>query len=591
MVNNILMKILLTTLNAKFVHTSLALWYLYQYCGPDFSGLCFREFNINQDLSWIQGEIYLEKADGVAFSCNIWNIGQTLILCKRLKALAPETIIILGGTEVSANPQQIMEANPAVDFIVVGEGELTFKEWLGNLEREAQDWAAVKGLVYRKGQQIIQNEPRPPIVDLSVIPFPYPQDLAPFRQKLVYYETARGCPYSCQYCLSANEHGVRFFPMERVKAELLQFIDAGIAQIKFVDRSFNCNPAWAKEIWRFLLSAHTRQPCKINFHFEIVGDLLDEESLEILAQAPVGLFQFEIGVQSTNPETLAIIQRRVDFGRLGENVVKLRESSRVFVHLDLIAGLPGEGYLSFAKTFNDNLRLKPDRLQLGFLKLLHGSGLRNKVEEYGYIFSEESPYEVMASSWISYEELLKLKVIEDLLERYYNSGRFKLTFDYLIPQFSTPFTLFEEFAAWWKKRGLDEVSHKIKDLYHYLLQFYESLGTDCQILRNLLKYDLLSCERLVALPPWAGKVNPELHHQGYRFWQNEAHRQKYIPGFNELAIRDIQRRVIFEEFDCNLPEVAAAPLIKHLLQPSIFLFVYEGPEVMIYRISREEFYP
>jgi radical SAM superfamily enzyme YgiQ (UPF0313 family) len=582
------MKILLTTLNAKYVHTSLALWYLYQFCRHDYPGLRFREFNINQELSWINGEIYLEHADAVAFSCNIWNIEQILILCERLKALSPQLTVILGGTEVSANPRQIMQANPAVDFIVVGEGELTFKEWLAELAEKDPDWAAINGLVYRKEREIIQNQPRSPLTDLSVLPSPYPQDLAPFRQKLVYYETARGCPYSCQYCLSANEHGVRFFPAERVKADLLRFMEAGIAQVKFVDRSFNCNQTWAKEIWRFLLSARTRHLPKTNFHFEIVGDLLDDESLAILAEAPAGFFQFEIGVQSTNPETLALIQRRIDFDRLGKNVIKLRQSSQVFVHLDLIAGLPGEDYRSFAKTFNDNLLLKPDRLQLGFLKLLHGSGLRNKAAEYGYIFSRESPYEVMSNNWISYEELLKLKVIEDLLERYYNSKHFRLTFDYLIPKFPTSFEFFENFAAWWKERGFDEISHKTKDLYGYLLQFYESTG-DTSILQNLLKYDLLNCERMVELPEWAGKAHPELHHQGYRFWQDPDHRQKYIPQFNELTVRDIQRRVIFEEFDCNPRAVAAAPLDKPSLQAQIILFVYDGSRIEVHLIEKEEF--
>ncbi|HBF36819.1 MAG TPA: B12-binding domain-containing radical SAM protein [Firmicutes bacterium] len=583
------MKILLTTLNAKFVHTALALWYLYQFCRQDHPGLYFKEFNINQELSWIHGEIDGEHAEVVAFSCNIWNIGQTLILCQRIKSITPETIIVLGGSEVSANPREIMEKNPAVDFIIVGEGELTFKEWLYGLERQTNDWVSIGGLVFRQGSQIIQNDLREDIPDLSVIPFPYPEDLTPFRKKLVYYETTRGCPYACQYCLSANEHGVRYFPLERVKKELLRFIEADIAQIKFVDRSFNCNPAWAKEIWRFLLAAREQHSCQTNFHFEIVGDLLDDESLGILAQAPAGFFQFEIGVQSTNPDTLALIERRMNFDRLGENVLKLRKSTQVFVHLDLIAGLPGEDYQSFAKTFNDNLLLKPNRLQLGFLKLLHGSGLRNKASDYGFIFTQETPYEVMASHWISYEELLKLKTIEDMLERYYNSGRFKLSFDYLIPQFDNPFQLFEKFAVWWKKRGFDAISHKTKDLYDYLLQFYTSLGFENQKLQNLLKYDLLSSERMVELPSWAGKSNPDLHPKGYRFWQNEQHRQKYIPGLQDLAVRDIQRRIIFEKFDCNPLLLAAAPLDEPQWGPHIFLFIYESSKVIVYPISKEEF--
>ncbi|MGE5581350.1 MAG: B12-binding domain-containing radical SAM protein [Bacillota bacterium] len=578
------MKILLTTLNAKFVHTSLALWYLYQFCRGQYPELAFREFNINQELSWICGEIYLEKADVAAFSCNIWNIDQILIICKRLKAISPSTIILLGGPEVSVNPEEVLRANPAVDFVIAGEGELTFKEWLGELGKTEPDWAMIKGLAFREGDGVTVNQPRPPIMDLGILPFPYPEDLVPFRQKLVYYETSRGCPYSCQYCLSANEHGVRFFPWERVEQDLLRFIKAGIGQVKLVDRSFNCNPAWAKKIWRLLIA----NPGKTNFHFEIVGDLLDDESREILAQAPAGLFQFEIGVQSTNRETLRLIQRRMDFPRLAKEVSQLVKSSRVFVHLDLIAGLPGEDYQSFAKSFNDSLLIKPNRLQLGFLKLLKGSGLRTKVPEYGYIFTDEPPYEVLSNRWISYQELLKLKTIEELLERYYNCGRFKLAFTYLIPHFSSPFALFESLAEWWKQSGYDQIAHKSKDLYSYLLRFYQTVEPESVIFKNILKYDLLSNERLVELPEWAGKKNPELHSQSYRFWQNPSHREQYIPGFAGLAIRDIQRRVIFEEFDCDPREAAAAPLKETPRKPLTFLFVYQDRETQIYPIERKE---
>ncbi len=580
------MKILLTTLNAKYVHTSLALWYLYQFCRTDFPELKFTEYNINQELSWVCGEIYLEEADVVAFSCNIWNIEQILIISKRLKVLRPETVIILGGTEVSAEPEKILTENPEIDFIIVGEGEVTFKEWLGEFKKDSPDWSRIDGLVYRNDMRVVVNNPRSSMKDLTLLPFPYPEDLTPFRQKLVYYEASRGCPYSCQYCLSANEHGVRFFPLEQVKRDLLRFIEAEVLQVKFVDRSFNCNPGFAKEIWRFLL-AH---PGKTNFHFEIVGDLIDDESVEILAQAPTGMFQFEIGVQSTHPETLKLIQRKMNFAKLGEQVKKVRRSSRVFIHLDLIAGLPGEDYQTFAKSFNDNLLLKPNRLQLGFLKLLKGSGLRNKAAEYGYIFTKEPPYEVLSNNWISYEGLLKLKTIEDLLERYYNSGRFELSFQYLIPQFPTAFQLFEGYAGWWKKHGFDQISHKVKDLYGYLLQYYQALGKDPLVLRNLLKYDLLKNERLVELPEWAGVSNPELHNRGYRFWQNPDHRNQFIPELAEMPIRDIQRRVKFEEFDCDPEEVAATPLEEPILHKKIILFVYKGNEVKSYHIDREEFF-
>ena len=580
------MKILLTTLNAKYVHTSLALWYLYQFCKKDHSGLVLREFNINQDLSWVCGEIYLEQADVVAFSCNIWNIEQVLIICRRLKAVAPDTVIILGGPEAAADPRETLAANPAVDFIVCGEGELTFAEWLRELKQSVPRWENISGLAFRSGQGIpVLNEPRPVIPDLALLPFPYPrEDLAQFRQKLVYYETSRGCPYHCSYCLSANEREVRCFPMDRVEQELLLLIEAGIAQVKLVDRSFNCNPERAKHIWRFLL-AH---PGHTNFHFEIVGDLLDEESLAILAAAQPGQFQFEIGVQSTNEETLRLIDRKMDFARLGDRVIRLRRQGRIFVHLDLIAGLPGEDYQSFAKSFNDNMTLAPSRLQLGFLKLLKGSGLREQAADFGYEFTAETPYEVLENNWISYRELLNLKVIEDLLERYYNSGRFERGFGYLMTRYSSPFQLFEALASWWKGRGYDQVSHREKDLYRYLIEFYPAEGTEGVILRNLLKHDLLRSERMVELPDWAGAITPELRRFSFDFWRNPSNREQFLPELAGLEIRDIQRRVLFGEFDLD-PEATWAAIKEGVpvpeLKPCIYLFVYGGGTAKTYKVG------
>lgn len=578
------MKILLTTLNAKFVHTSLGLWSIYQYCRGDYPELRFREFNINQDLDWVGGEIFLERAAVVAFSCNIWNLQLTLNISRRLKALAPQTLIVLGGPEVWDDPAGLLSRNPWIDQIIVGEGELTFKEWLAEYAAPAPRWEEIRGLVYRDAAgKLLRNEERPPLADLDQLPFPYPDDLRPFREKLVYYETSRGCPYHCQYCLSANERGVRFLPMERVKRELLRFIAAEVAQIKLVDRSFNCHPGRAKEIWRFLLE----HPGRTNFHFEIVGDLLDEESLEILSQAPPGLFQFEVGVQSTHPETLRLIERRMDFERLARQCGRLARQSNVFIHLDLIAGLPAEDYQTFGRSFDDNLAIRPHRLQLGFLKLLRGSGLRNKAAEYGYIYTEEAPYEVLANRWIGYAELLRLKIIEDLLERYYNSGRFRLSFEYLFPRFPGPFRLFEAFSDWWKSRGYDQVAHKVKDLYGYLLQFGAAALGDGATLANTLKYDLLIQERLVELPEWAGGSAPELQRIGYRLWQEAALRERYIPDWAGLSIREIQRKVVFAAFDFDPAGLAADPGREPARRRCTYLFVYRPQGVAAHLLPEE----
>ena len=585
------MKVLLTTLNAKFVHTSLALWYLYQSCRDTGVALSLREFNINQDLNWICGEIYLERADAIAFSCNIWNIEPNLKIIRRLKAVASETAIILGGPEVSTAPIRILEEYPEVDFIVAGEGEITFREWLLELAQPHPAWPQIAGLTYRRAGIPVSNEPHPPIKDLSIVPFPYPEDLAPFRQKMVYYESSRGCPNHCQYCLSANEHGVRFFPLDRVKEELARFAAAGIGQVKFVDRTFNCHPGRAREIWRFLIELARRSPVNTNFHFEIMGEQLDPESLDLLAEAPPGLFQFEIGVQSTHPETLDLIQRRMDFNKLREQVARLISARKVFVHLDLIAGLPAEDYPTFGKTFDDNLVLEPDRLQLGFLKLLKGSGLRNRAAEFGYRFTAEPPYEVMANHWLSYAELLRLKLIEDLLERYYNSGWFRLSLPFVISGFATPFAFFESFAAWWKERGYDQCSHKTKDLYEYLLHFDQEIaGRTPQLLAALLKYDLLSRERLVELPEWAGPPDPELRQLGYQFWLEPQRREQFIPELAGLAPRDISRRVLFVRFPCD-PAAYARGLESpapppEVVESTLYLFIYlDNNKVRIMRVE------
>jgi hypothetical protein len=375
---------------------------------------------------------------------------------------------------------------------------------------------------------------------------------------------------------------VRYFPWERVKEELIRFVEAEIAQVKLVDRSFNCDPEHAKRIWRLLIE----YPGKTNFHFEIVGDRLDDESIEILASAPPGLFQFEIGVQTTNPRALELIQRRMDFARLKDQVIKLLKNKNVFVHLDLIAGLPGEDYSSFSGTFNDNMAIRPDRLQLGFLKLLKGSGLRERAAEYGYIFTAETPYEVMENHWISYPELLKLKVIEDLLERYYNSGRFTLSFRYLFIEYPDPFRWFEQFSDWWKEHGFDQCSHKDKDLYVYLVKFHQTMkDKETRVLRNLLKYDLLIRERVVELPEWAEIDDLELTDLGRRFWREPGNIERFTPELTGLTVREIQRRVLMAEFDFDPLEWAKNPAASLIFTPTILLFSYGRKKARAVKIS------
>lgn len=579
------MKALLTTLNAKYIHTSLGLWYLYQYARRDFPQLLLREYNINQNPEWICAQIYAEHADVVAFSCNIWNIRLTLDLAQRVKQLAPQTAIVFGGPEATNDAVKLIQEQWFVDYIVCGEGEVTFKELLTALADSTADFGRIPGLAWRSDGQAILNEPRSEIADLSEIPYPYPEDIDFLSNRLVYYETARGCPYNCQYCLSSNEGNLRFFPLERVKQDLQRFGELGVNQVKLVDRSFNCNREWAKEIWRFLL----QYPSTTNYHFEIVGDLLDDESLEILREAPKGFFQFEIGVQSTNPATLDAIQRRMNQTKLFEQVGKLIKFNNIHIHLDLIAGLPYEDYQSFGKSFDDVLALRPHQLQLGFLKLLKSSGLRARAAEYGYKYIQEAPYEILSSEWLSYEDLCRLKVIEDLLENYYNSGRFRTSLEYLFAHFGSPFVFFEKFAGWWKKQGLDELAHKTRDLYVFLYDFAMASEAIETIIRNLLKYDLLSQERLAEIPAWCGNDDLELQRRGYDFWRNPDNIERYVPESAAAEIREIQRKVRFAEFDFN-PECFLQQSIEStqsiVMKKTIFLFVYRRNEVRNYLLEK-----
>jgi radical SAM superfamily enzyme YgiQ (UPF0313 family) len=582
--STIIMKILLTTLNAKYVHTALALWTLFQYCRDEEPGLSLREFNINQDPAWITGEIYREKADVVAFSCNIWNIELLKIIGPRLKAVAPQTIFILGGPEVSTDPVEIMKEMGWADFVISGEGEATFREWLQCFGGKEPEWSSVAGLTYRNGDAVIQNETRPLLSDLGILRSPYPDDLAPFRRKLLYYETSRGCPFDCQYCLSANERGLRFFPWERARADLLRFIQAGVVQVKLVDRTFNADLEWAKRIWRFLIA----NPGSTNFHFEICGDLLDEESLAILKAAPAGLFQFEIGVQSTNPESLKLIQRRTNIVELKRKVKYLLKETNLFIHLDLIAGLPGEDYASFARSCNDALTLWPDRLQVGFLKLLKGSGLRARAAEYGYLFTPEAPYEVLAGRWLSYEELLRLKTIEDLIERYYNNRRFRTSLRYLMAHFANPFGLFEAFAVWWKERGLDALAHKTRDLYQYLLDYFETSQGERPVLREILKYDLLWSERVVELPEWTGPVDQAVRSRSFRFWQDPANCERFAPEFTGMTPREIERRTLFEAFSFDPEAAASASPGEVAMKEQVIIFIYAPAGTRVVKLAPEK---
>ncbi|SNY15569.1 Radical SAM superfamily enzyme YgiQ, UPF0313 family [Orenia metallireducens] len=548
------MKTLLTTLNSKYIHSSLALRYIKSYCEDEFD-INLEEYTINQHSDDVVAELYRQQADIIAFSCYIWNIEQTLEIISLLKKVQPDVKVLLGGPEVSFDPIKTMEENPSVDYIICGEGEITFKEFLNKLTTTG-DLSIVKGLVYREDDKIIKNPPRPVIDNLDEIPSPY-QSMEGLENKIIYFESNRGCPFNCQYCLSSTLSSVRYFSLERVKEELLKFIKAKVRQVKFVDRTFNCNPRRSLEIFKFLLE-NKPSDHEMNFHFEITADLLSDEIIEFLAKVPQGYFQFEIGVQSTNSETLKLIDRKMNFERLSEVVRKLSKPKNIHLHLDLIAGLPQEDYQSFRKSFNDVYQLRPGRLQLGFLKLIKGSGLRIREKEYEYIYTPMPPYEVLANKKISYSQMLKLKMIEEVLETFGNSHHFDYSVEFIEKNFyESPFDMYESLAEFWEQKGYYRYSHKLESLYEYLQEFYQEYCQDKEeIFNEILKFDLLLGRRKVDLADFLNKYEVEDYKSRFKdFINNEEMVKEYLPELTDLSSRQIQRQIQVETFKYNIFDI------------------------------------
>lgn len=483
------MKTILVSLNSKFIHSNLAIRYLSKYV-EDIVSIPIYEFTINQQPEFIASEIYNLNPDVVGFSTYIWNLKETLRVCEILKLVRPELKILLGGPEVSYDGDEMMKSIPYIDYIIYGEGEETFKEFITSLSGKRINLEDIEGLIYRQGDRIIKTPERDMIRDLNTIPSPYEDLVGEFENRIVYYESSRGCPYNCQYCLSSTFKGVRYFDIERVKRDLTTLIEGRAKQVKFVDRTFNANKRHAMEIMKFIKD---KDPEDINFHFEVTAHLMDDEFLNFLKDTKEGLFQLEIGVQSTNPDTIDTISRTTDFTKLSQVVKTIKSFKNIHQHLDLIAGLPYEGYDTFKQSFNDVYNLGAEKIQLGFLKLLKGSGLRLAEEEYGYKYIDEPPYEVLESKNISYEELLKLKAIEDLVEKYYNEGYFEHTLNYLIrTHYPSPFDFYEELSSYWKDKGYHRVLHKRSSLYKILMDFIEMKGFENELsIFDILKFDFI----------------------------------------------------------------------------------------------------
>lgn len=566
------MRTVLTTLNAKYIHTSLAIRYLHAATAELAPDVQIREYNINQHVEDIAADLFRAKAEVIGFACYIWNITETLHVAGILKKVQPDLIIILGGPEVSYDPGTLLADNPQLDYIISGEGEAVFRDVLAMLKNKGE-LAGIAGLAYRQGGATVVNEARVQIADLDVIPWPY-GDLDSVKDKIIYYECSRGCPFQCQYCLSSTFTGVRFFSLQRVKRDLQRLVEAGVKQVKFVDRTFNCNRDYALDIFCYLAA----QNGPTNFHFEIAADLLDDETLDFLATVPSGKFQFEIGVQSTYQPTLELIRRNTNWDKLCHVVTRLTRVGNIHLHLDLIAGLPGESYRQFGQSFNDVFALRPGRLQLGFLKLLKGSGVRLRAQEFAYLFADFPPYEVLGNCKISYEELLNLRQIEDLLEKYANSHHFDAALNYLITNHvSSPFAFFEAFAAFWQAKGYHLTAHRLKELYRILAEYYDTNSLpDKAVFLELLKFDYLRQERSLQLPEVFLKYEvSDYQERFYNFLKNPANVVSYLPEYVTLSAREISKRVLIETFRYDVIQLLATPQMLAVETPTTLLLQYE----------------
>jgi anaerobic magnesium-protoporphyrin IX monomethyl ester cyclase len=495
------MNIVVSTLNAKYIHTSLSIRYLKAFAAPEFD-VTLAEYTIKDPAMNIVTDLYRKKPDVIGFSCYIWNIEETIKVIKMLKKINPELVIILGGPEVTYDVHEWLERIPEVDYIVVGEGEETFKDLLTAIrDNESKD--DISGVAFRKEDRLKINPQRNKL-NLKDLPSPFrfEEDLEHLSKRVTYIETSRGCPFNCQFCLSSIEVGVRYFDREKVKEDIRFLMDHGAKTIKFVDRTFNISRSYAMEMFQFLIDEH--RPGTV-FQFEITADIMRPEVIDFLNKnAPAGLFRFEIGVQSTNDLTNELVKRKQNFSKLQRTVMMVKEGGKIDQHLDLIAGLPEENYQSFRKTFNEVFEMRPEELQLGFLKMLRGTGVRITAAQHDYIYMDHSPYEILGNNVLSFEDITRIKQVEDVLEKYWNDHRMNETVEFLVTHsFETPFDFFQDFGTFWDERGWSRIGHQLEDLFKRLYEFLQATNQhQLPVIEAIMKYDYLRNQKYKPRKPW-----------------------------------------------------------------------------------------
>ena len=603
------MKFLLTAINAKYIHSNPAIYSLRAYAGAELQEhIELAEYTINQTFGEILADIYKRKPDVIGFSCYIWNISLVLELVTELYKLLPHVPIWLGGPEVSFDAPKLMAEYPQITGVMIGEGEETFRELLTYyVEMPRKMWInsdaardicgkecqftglkSIPGLCLPEGY----TAPREPM-ELSWLPFLY-SDLEAFENKIIYYESSRGCPFRCSYCLSSIDKKVRLRDLEIVKKELQYFLDYKVKQVKFVDRTFNCNHEHAMAIWQYILENDNGVT---NFHFEVSADILNEEEIGLLNKMRPGLVQLEIGVQSTNPETIRAINRTMNVEKLEGIVRAINAGHNVHQHLDLIAGLPFEDYETFAMSFNRVYAMEPEQLQLGFLKVLKGSLMHEKAAGYGICYMDKAPYEVLYTRWLSYEDVLKLKGVEEMVELYYNSNQFRHTLAFLVSQFEMPFEMFEKMAEFYERKGYFTNSPARSYRYQVLLEFAlerceigaeapdvkanataDSQDNLTEIYRELLTYDMYLRENLKSRPDFAKDLTP-YKELGRRFYQQEEQERKYLPGYELYDHKQLAKMTHLEPFQYPVWD---REFWKAVRMQTEKYYVSEGPTVVLF---------
>ena len=563
------MKVLLTAVNAKYIHSNLAIYSMKAYAeqkGCPGAEIQLAEYTINQQQDGILRGIYEKKPDLLCFSCYIWNISFVRELIRDVKKILPKTRIWVGGPEVSYDAEDFLKEMPQVTGVICGEGEETFAEVVRTYaqwekqEQEPGKLADVPGIVYRHGEKLVFTGNRD-ILNMDELVFPY-ENLSLFEHKIIYYESSRGCPFSCSYCLSSIDKKLRFRSVFLVKKELQFFLDHQVPQVKFVDRTFNCKKEHAMEIWKYI-KEHDNSIT--NFHFEIAADLLTEEEIGLIAAMRPGLIQLEIGVQSTNERTLQEIRRKTSFQEICKKVRAVAEGENVHQHLDLIAGLPYEDYKSFQKSFCDVYALRPQQLQLGFLKVLKGAYMEEMADAYGCVYKSKEPYEVLKTKWLTYGEISRLKGIEEMTEVYYNSGQFFYTLEALVKEFPDAFTMYEELADFYKRKGYFAVSHARISRYEILREFLQEKGIQyLEFYDQLMVLDLYARENLKTRPSWAMDLKP-YKRQIQAFYAKEEEQPEILKDYQGYQARQMEKMTHLEVFTYNVlegkPEKGCYPVV------------------------------